>query len=39
MVLRLNDDGSTPTDNPFYAAAYPLIVGGSNKGVSNDAYD
>ena len=20
MVLRLNDDGSTPTDNPFYAA-------------------
>jgi aldose sugar dehydrogenase len=24
MVLRLNDDGSTPTDNPFYAAGTAL---------------
>jgi glucose/arabinose dehydrogenase len=24
MVLRLNDDGSTPTDNPFYAAGAAL---------------
>ena len=34
VILRLNDDGSTPTDNPFFQAG-PLMYGAGTEAAAN----